>query len=120
MIDLLEKITAAGGDVWLDDGEVRLRIPKALLTQAERQLLAENKVEIVRLLAVEPVENVKHGLQIEPDLDVPPPSCDQCGGFMSWWDFADRHHCMDCDPAVLSARVRDQAEQIRNRSKNHA
>ncbi len=51
MIDLLDRIIAAGGDVAVVGGDLRVKAPKGLLTQAERVYLAENKAEIVRLLA---------------------------------------------------------------------
>ena len=51
MIDLLDRIIAAGGDVAVVGGDLRVRAPKGLLTQAERLFLAENKAEIVQLLA---------------------------------------------------------------------
>ncbi len=54
MIDLLDRIIAAGGDVAVVGGDLRLRVPSGLLTQAERSLLAENKAEIVKLLADRP------------------------------------------------------------------
>jgi hypothetical protein len=123
MIGLLDKIIAAGGDVWVVGGDLRLRIPTGLLTQAERSILANNKAEIVKLLAHGPgpaAETPVVGTTAEPDLDreivVPPPPCQQCGGFMFWWDIAGGVHCMACEPAVRSVRTREAAERIRRRT----
>jgi hypothetical protein len=55
MIDLLDRIRQAGGDVAVVGGDLRLRVPKGLLSQAERLLLAEHKAAIVKILAAEPV-----------------------------------------------------------------
>ena len=125
MIDLLDRIIAAGGDVAVVGGDLRVRVPSGLLTQAERSILAENKAEIVKLLASTTAgpaaETPVVGTTAETDLDreivVPPPPCLQCGGFMVWWDIAGGVHCMTCEPAVRSARVREQAERIRRRGK---
>ncbi len=51
MIDLLNKIVAAGGDVVVVGGDLRVKAPKGLLTETERRLLAENKAAIINLLA---------------------------------------------------------------------
>ena len=154
MIDLLDRIIAAGGDVAVVGGDLRVRAPKGLLTQAERVYLAENKAEIVRLLAdttagpaVEtpvvvatmpervvdpgldqqagPVEfTTPEGMTIrfadpvdEAEIVAPPPPCQQCGGFLAWWDIAGGVHCLDCEPPVRSQRLREQAERIRRRGK---
>jgi hypothetical protein len=121
MTSILDKIIAAGGDVWVVGGDLRLRVPSGLLTQAERSLLAENKAEIVRLLAGTTAETPVVVTTAEPDDDreivAPPAPCLQCGGFMFWWDIAGGVHCMTCEPAVRSARVREQAERIRRRGK---
>ena len=134
MIDLLDRIVTAGGDVWVVGGDLRLRVPKGLLTDQERLLLAEHKAVIVKLLADEAVveTTVVVGM-IEPDdeeeIVVPPPQCQQCGGFMFWWDFLGRLHCMTCerttqvvgskDPlrmvTIDSQRVREQAARLRKR-----
>jgi hypothetical protein len=117
MTSILDKIRRAGGTIAVVGGDLRLRVPKGLLSAAERFLLAEHKAEIVRLLAAEPVVVTI----IEPDLDeeevVPPAPCLQCGGSMFWWDLAGGIHCMRCEPAVRSAKIRKQASRIRNRKK---
>ena len=152
MIDLLDKIIAAGGDVAVVGGDLRLRVPTGLLTQAERSILAEHKAEIVKLLAdrpgpaaetpvvgtmpervvdpdlgqqAEPVEfTTPEGMTIrfaepgdEAEIVVPPPPCQQCGSSFFWWDFLGRPHCQRCEPAALSARVREQAERLQRRRK---
>jgi hypothetical protein len=55
MIEVLDRIRQAGGTVEVVGGDLRLRIPKGLLSAAERSILAAQKAEIVRLLADEPV-----------------------------------------------------------------
>jgi hypothetical protein len=114
MIDLLDRIRDAGGAVAVVGGDLRLRVPRGLLSEAERLLLAEHKPEIVRLLAVEPVVETP---VVEPDLDEeavdPPAPCQQCGSLMAWWDVLGGVHCMDCEPPVRSERLREQAERIR-------
>jgi len=120
MIDLLDKIVAAGGDVAVVGGDLRLRIPNGLLTQAEKQYLAEHKASIVKLLADGPAAETPVVATAEPDLDreivVPPAPCLQCGGFMFWWDFLGRPHCQQCELATRSARTREAAERIRRRT----
>jgi len=159
MIEDLERITAAGGTVEVVGRDIRLRVPKGLLSEAERRLLAEHKAEIVRLLTNEPVDKepplvggsttlnqrvqnghrspphnsynttrtnagkTVSGSTIEADLDldeevvVPPPPCPQCGGFLAWWDFSGRPHCMTCDPADRSEKLRRQAERLRRQAR---
>ena len=55
MIEVLDRIRAAGGEVAVVGGDLSIKVPKGLLSEAERSLLAEHKAEIVRLLADEPV-----------------------------------------------------------------
>jgi hypothetical protein len=124
MIRILDRIRQAGGTVAVVGGDLRLRLPKGLLSAAERDHLAEYKAEVVRLLADEAaVEPVVPGM-IDQYLDldeevVPPAPCGTCGGSLAfWWDFLDRPHCMACEPAERSAKIRQQAEKIRNRQ-NH-
>ncbi len=134
MIETLDRIMAAGGDVWVVGGDLRLKVPKGLLSDQERQLLAERKAEIVKLLADEPVVETPVVVTMpEQDLDeeivVPPARCEQCGGFMFWWDFLGRPHCMVCQRTtqvvgnretgstvtIDSAKIREQASRIRSR-----
>jgi hypothetical protein len=51
---LLAEIRAAGADVGLDNGVLRVRVPKGVLTAAQRERLVENHVAIIRMLT-EPV-----------------------------------------------------------------
>ena len=55
MISILDKIRQAGGTIAVVGNDLRLRVPKGLLTDDDRRLLAEHKAEIVRLLAEVPV-----------------------------------------------------------------
>jgi hypothetical protein len=48
---LLAEIRAAGVDVGLADGMLRVRAPKGVLTATQRQHLVEHHAEIIRLLA---------------------------------------------------------------------
>jgi hypothetical protein len=48
---LLAEIRAAGVDVGLDDGVLRVRAPKGILTAAQRARLVEHHAEIISLLA---------------------------------------------------------------------
>jgi hypothetical protein len=48
---LLAEIRAAGVDVGLDNGVLRVRVPKGVLTATQRQHLVEHHAEIIRLLA---------------------------------------------------------------------
>ena len=73
----------------------------------------------------EPVEfTTPEGLTIrfaEPEdgdeIVVPLPPCQQCGGFMGWWDVLGGVHCMDCDPPLRSARLREQADRLRRQAR---
>jgi hypothetical protein len=47
MIDVLDKIWLAGGTVEVHGGDLRIGVPKGLLSLAERRCLAENKKEIL-------------------------------------------------------------------------
>ena len=46
-----------------------------------------------------------------------PVPCRQCGGIMVWWDFAGRTHCMTCEPAVRSERLRERAARLRRQAR---
>jgi hypothetical protein len=48
---LLAEICAAGVDVGLDDGVLRVRAPKGILTAVQRERLIEHRAEIISLLA---------------------------------------------------------------------
>jgi hypothetical protein len=45
---LLAEIRAAGADVGLDNGVLRVRVPKGVLTATQRERLVENHVAIIR------------------------------------------------------------------------
>ena len=47
----------------------------------------------------------------------PPAPCRQCGSLMLWWDFAGGTHCMICEPAVRSERLRERAARLRRRAR---
>jgi hypothetical protein len=141
MIEVLDRIRAAGGDVAVVGGDLRLRVPRGLLSDQERRLLAEHKAEIVRLLADEEVVVTMPKAVVEPDLDqqaepvefttpegmtirfaepedeeeivVPPPPCQQCGSLMLWQDFSGKWHCQYCEPAVVSERLLATAARLR-------
>jgi hypothetical protein len=113
MIEVLDKIRQAGGTVEVVGGDLRLRLPKGLLSAAERSILAEHKAELVRLLAVCP------DLDDDEEEIIPPPPCRQCGGFMLWQDFSGSWHCMDCTPADRSEKLRRQAERLRKQARNN-
>src|SRR5262245_15969498 len=56
-IEVLNQIKQAGGTVEVLDQDLRLRVPKGFdLDQEQRQVLAEHKAELVRLLAPAPVK----------------------------------------------------------------
>jgi hypothetical protein len=145
MIEVLDKIRHAGGTIEVVGGDLRLRVPKGLLTPAERSLLAEHKAEVVRLLAAdEPVvedqhdEHAQHGdhehdhehgghalaQHLDEDQDAggwdeavdPPAPCHQCGSLMLWQDFGGKWHCQRCEPAVVSERLREQAARLRRQA----
>jgi hypothetical protein len=54
--ELLAEIRAAGAAVGLDNGVLRVRVPKGVLTAAQRQRLVEHHAAIIRMLA-EPAES---------------------------------------------------------------
>jgi hypothetical protein len=131
MIEVLNKIKAAGGTIEVLGGDLRLRVPKGLLSSAERLLLAEHKVEIITLLADEkvveaPVENTTDSTveavvnnMMDQDLDepveeiVPPPACRQCGSLELWQTLAGTWRCLRCDPPIHARRLEEKARQLR-------
>jgi len=129
MIDLLDRIRQAGGAVEVVGGDLRLRLPKGLLTAAERSILAAHKAEVVRLLAAGPVVETPVEVTMpepveEPLLDQdtgsvwetavdPPPPCQQCGSLELWQDLSGSWHCQHCEPPLRSERLREQAARLR-------
>jgi hypothetical protein len=67
---LLAEIRAAGVDVGLDDGVLRVRAPKGVLTATQRQYLVEHHAEIIRLLA-EPANDRTSGTSRDMSRTVP-------------------------------------------------
>jgi len=138
MIDaVLNQIRQAGGTIEVVGDDLRLRVPKGLLSSVERLLLAEHKAEIVTLLAVEAVvetpveitttttvEAVVNSM-IEADFDqefeeiVPPPPCRQCGSLELWQDFSGSWHCQHCQAEGLqrSERLVEQAARLRRQGR---
>jgi amino acid adenylation domain-containing protein len=55
--DLVSRLTQQGVRLWAEDGELRCRAPKGLLTPELRTLLAEHKVEILEWLRREPLHS---------------------------------------------------------------
>jgi hypothetical protein len=53
---LLDEIRAAGADVGLDGGTLRVRVPRGVLTAAQRERLIDHHADIIRLL-VEPAND---------------------------------------------------------------
>ena len=52
----------------------------------------------------------------EAEIVAPPPPCQQCGGFLAWWDILGRPIASGASRRAL-ARVREQAERLRRRRK---
>jgi hypothetical protein len=48
---LLDEIRAAGAEVGLDDGVLRIRVPKGVLTRTQRERLIDHHADMIRLLA---------------------------------------------------------------------
>jgi hypothetical protein len=68
---LLAEIRAAGADVGLDNGVLRVRVPKGVLTATQRDLLVDHHAEIIRLLA-EPANDRTRGTVGDMSRLVPP------------------------------------------------
>ena len=134
MIDaILTTIRQVGGTIEVLDGDLRLRVPKGLLSSAERLLLAEHKAAILKLLADEavvetPVDSTTDST-IEPvveehlDQDAdgweaavdPPPPCRQCGSLELWETLAGTWRCLRCDPPIHARRLEEKARQLREK-----
>jgi hypothetical protein len=65
---LLAEIRAAGADVGLDNGVLRVRVPKGVLTATQRERLVENHVAIIRMLT----EPASGGTSRDMSRTVPP------------------------------------------------
>jgi hypothetical protein len=136
MIDvILSAIRQAGGTISILDGDLRLRVPKGLLSPAEQLLLAKNKAAIITLFSAEtvietPVEKItgnmtepvvsehrdQHGDMVLVEVD-PPAACQQCGSLMLWWDILDGTYCLICEPMERSRQLLDDAARLRARSR---
>jgi hypothetical protein len=53
MIEILNKIRAGGGTIEVVGGDLRLRVPRGLLSDQDRRLLVERKPELITLLAAD-------------------------------------------------------------------
>ena len=134
MISVIEKIRAAGGTIEGLDGDLRLRVPKGLLSAAERLFLMEHKAEVVQLLPETPVSETPVEVardataetvinRMDRDLnegldEVIPPSgaaCQSCGSLELWQDLGGRWHCAHCQAGGLlqSQRLVEQAARFR-------
>ena len=134
MIDaILSTIRQAGGTISVLDDDLRLRVPKGLLSAADRAVLVKHREEVVRLLAVEtvveaPVENTAGSMMApvvedhhdQPGDDVlvevdPPAPCQQCGSLELWQDFSGSWHCQHCQAEGLqrSERLVENAARLR-------
>jgi hypothetical protein len=141
MIEVLTKIRQAGGTIEVVGGDLRLRLPKGLLTPAERSLLAEHKADLCRLLADDQVVETpvvvggdQHEDQhldggLDQDQTEEPIPCSTCGGLLAWWDLTGGRHCMSCDGEMwerserfraTAARLRRQAPPFQGTPSNHS
>jgi hypothetical protein len=122
MIDaIFDRIRQAAGTISVLDGDLRLRVPKGLLSPADRAVLVEHRDEIVRLLADETVveEHLDQHADEVLDQDEEPIPCSICGSLMAWWDTTGRRHCMICQAERLerSERLVDRAARVRVKSR---
>jgi hypothetical protein len=153
MIEVLDKIRQAGGTLAVVGKDLRLRVPKGLLTPADRSILVEHRDDLLRLLApsgngdpereaIQWAEGLSPAAaavvleracrelaeitgedlgQDEPlstwEQAVDPISCQQCGGYMLWWDVGGRVHCQRCEPPVVSERVAAEAARLRRQAR---
>ena len=115
MIEILAKIRQAGGTVAVVSGDIRLRVPKGLLSDQERSLLAEHKAEIVKLLADDRDLDQDDGSDRWETAVDPPPACQQCGSLELWWDFWGGQHCQRCEAAGFkrSQQLLERAARLR-------
>jgi len=93
------------------------------LSPAEAEIVVETASrEWDRTVAETPVEITVTSM-IEADADqeveeiVPPPACQQCGSLELWQDFGGKWHCMTCEPAVVSERLRATAARLRRQGR---
>lgn len=53
-IDLVKDLSAAGARLRLDGGDIRIRAPHGVLTEARREMIRAQKPELVALLSTYP------------------------------------------------------------------
>lgn len=97
---LLDRIRQAGGMVIVVNGDLRLKVPKGLLSDQDKQVLVEYRDQV----------NADQWGRLPS-----PAPCTADGGIEAWWDFAGGRHCSHCEAEGLerSAALVEQADRIR-------
>lgn len=125
MTPILDKIRSAGGTVVVLAGKLRIEVPPGLLTDQDKQDLAQHRDELIRLLIDTPEvvgTDQNHEVELVQDLDVwlrdntvEPIPCGTCGGLERWEDLAGGWHCAKCDPPTRAQILRERAARLRRR-----
>ena len=114
MNELLDKIQASGGTIEVIDGDLRIRVPKGLLSDQDKVVLVERRDQVIRLLEArntvqKPCIWTEYPTLCEQNMGwdqaVEPIPCSICGEIMAWWDILGGRHCMICEAAGLERSV---------------
>ena len=128
MNELLDKIQASGGTIEVIDGDLRIRVPKGLLSDQDKVVLVERRDQVIRLLEArntvqELYVSTKYPTLCEQNMGwdqaVEPIPCSKCGEIMAWWDILGGRHCSMCEASGLQRSVEliETASRLRRRSR---
>jgi len=120
--DLLTDLGRLGVELVADGDRLRYR-PQSALTPDLADRLRSHKAELLAILGstVRPeAANLPIGpgasIRWEESID-PPDPCPGCGGLVFWWNVLGDRRCMKCDPPHPRARrLRQLAQQLRNKA----
>jgi len=140
-LDVLAKIDSTGGTVVVRDGGVRARVRPGTLSEADREILAQHRDDVIAMLTPVDVDRItphsgKTGVvstsavstdqdqqpevEVVEDLDqwlrdntIEVVPCDKCGSVDRWEDLAGGWHCSACSSPLTAQRLRERAERLR-------
>ena len=124
---VLQKIRQAGGEVLVEAGDLRVSCQTGILSEEDKQVLTEHKLELIKILPPEPVreatrpERWSNDLTDEENQDLDqflyedPVECSECGQIIAWWDAWGVRHCQHCEPPIRSELLQKLAALLRQR-----